>query len=542
MNNSYRIYKIKNVIILMVLLCVYTTDTFAARKKRAVVVTKVDSTQIVLTQTRGAPVAPFGDTLFFIHGNIGSFTVEQRALAIQEKIKDLEKYPLFEDDSLDLVAFSDQINIEYNDPKYDKASIILSIDTLQAQIYGRSKLELADVYRGLVTSAIIKRHNENNLQRMAINIGIAIVILFSQYVCFRLIQFGYKKIKVLIRRQRNKKIKGVLGIIDAEREERMIFTMLKFLRFLLLATTLFIAIVSLLKLFPHTISLSDQILSYVISPLSTIWESIIAYLPKFFMILIIVAIFMYIKRFLQSITNRIEEGKIAIKGFYPDWARPTYNIISGILFVFMFIFIFPYLPNSNSQIFQGVSVFLGLVISLGSSNLISNLIAGLVITYMRPFKTGDRVKMDDTVGNVIEKTALVTRVKTAKNEILTIPNSTVMNTKTINYTFSADEYGLILFIPVAVAYDEPWTKVHELLLKAAAKTTNISLKQKPFIMQTAQNDFYAEYQLNVFTKDANKMNDIYSDLRRNVQDTFKEAGMSMLSPHYMMNTVVKNDE
>ena len=152
------------------------------------------------------------------------------------------------------------------------------------------------------------------------------------------------------------------------------------------------------------------------------------------------------------------------------------------------------------------------------------------------------MKMDDTVGNVIEKTALVTRVKTAKNEVITIPNSSVMSTKTVNYSFSASQYGLILYTTVTIGYDVPWRLIHELLLKVAYKTDNLNRKQKPFIMQTAFEDFYVEYQLNVFTKDANKMNDIYSDLRKNIQDVFKEAGIEILSPHYRVNRVVNIHE
>jgi small-conductance mechanosensitive channel len=296
------------------------------------------------------------------------------------------------------------------------------------------------------------------------------------------------------------------------------------------------------KIFPHTTGLSDQLLDYVISPVKRIAISIKNYLPNLFTILVIAFIFRFIKKFLRSITDKISDNKITFKGFYPDWAKPTYNIVIAILMVFTFILIFPYLPNSDSQIFQGVSVFLGLMISLGSTSVIGNIIAGFVITYMRPFKIGDRVKMDDTVGNVIEKTALVTRVKTAKNEVITIPNSSVMSTKTVNYTFSASQYGLILYTTVTIGYDVPWRLVHELLLKVAYKTDNLSRKQKPFIMQTAFEDFYVEYQLNVFTKDANKMNDIYSDLRKNIQDVFKEAGIEILSPHYRVNRVVNIHE
>jgi small-conductance mechanosensitive channel len=368
------------------------------------------------------------------------------------------------------------------------------------------------------------------------------LIVVAGYFFIRLIQYLYRRLRIVIRKLQNKKIKGFLGIIDAEKEVQIIFALLKLIRFLIIATAIGAGILLIFKLFPYTTTLSDQLIDYIVAPLKKIGLSIKNYMPNLFTILIIVVIFIYIKKFLRSITDKITEGKITFKGFYPDWAKPTYNIVIVILSVFTFILIFPYLPDSDSQVFQGVSVFVGLIISLGSTNLIGNLIAGLVITYMRPFRAGDRVKMDDTTGTIIEKTALVTRVRTAKNEIITIPNSSVMNTKTVNYTFSANQYGLILFSTVTIGYEVPWRQVHELLLKVAYKTENLNRKQKPFIMQTALNDFYVEYQLNVYTKDANKMNDIYSDLRKNIQDVFNEAGIEIRSSHYNVNTIYNASE
>ena len=175
------------------------------------------------------------------------------------------------------------------------------------------------------------------------------------------------------------------------------------------------------------------------------------------------------------------------------------------------------------------------MLSLGSTSIIGNLVAGLVITYMRPFRIGDRIKMDDCVGNVIEKTALVTRVRTLKNEIITIPNSSVMSSKTLNYSVSAQEYGLILYISVTVGYDIPWQTVHDLLLKVASRTDNLLKKQKPFILQNSLDEFNVEYQLNVYTREADKMSGIYSDLRKNVQEVFSQAGINLVSPHYIIN-------
>jgi len=183
-------------------------------------------------------------------------------------------------------------------------------------------------------------------------------------------------------------------------------------------------------------------------------------------------------------------------------------------------------------VFQGVSVFIGVMFTLGSTSIIGNMVSGLVLTYMRPFKIGDRIKIGDLIGNVVEKTPLVTRIRTPKNEEVTIPNSNIMSAQTYNYSESARHYGLILHTTAGVGYDTPWRKVHEMLLEAANRTSNLMEKPKPFILQTALDDFYVNYQLNVYVSDADKMALIYSDLHQNIQDVFNEANVELLSPHY----------
>ncbi len=164
---------------------------------------------------------------------------------------------------------------------------------------------------------------------------------------------------------------------------------------------------------------------------------------------------------------------------------PTFHIIRFLLYAFMIAMIYPYLPKSNSGVFQGISVFVGLIVSLGSSTVIGNIIAGLVITYMRPFKLGDRIKLNDTTGDIIEKTPLVTRIRTPKNEVVTVPNSFIMSSHTVNYSTSAREYGLIIHAEVSIGYDVPWRKVNPLLIDAALNTPGVVDDPRPFVLETS---------------------------------------------------------
>jgi small-conductance mechanosensitive channel len=211
---------------------------------------------------------------------------------------------------------------------------------------------------------------------------------------------------------------------------------------------------------------------------------------------------------------------------------PTYQIVRFLVIAFAAIVIFPYLPGSGSPAFQGISVFLGILFSLGSSSAIANMVAGIVITYMRPFHIGDRVKIADTSGNVIERNLLITRVRTIKNVDVTIPNAMVLGSHIINYSSSAEAKGLILHTRVTIGYDAPWRKVHELLISAAKETTDILENPAPFVLQTSLDDYSVAYELNATTSNASRMASILSELHEHIQDKFNEAGVEIMSPSY----------
>ena len=232
--------------------------------------------------------------------------------------------------------------------------------------------------------------------------------------------------------------------------------------------------------------------------------------------------------------------------FYEDCSRPTYKIVRFLIIAFAAIFVFPYLPGSSSPVFQGISVFIGVLFSLGSTSAIGNIVAGTVITYMRPFKIGDRVKIADTVGDVVEKTLLVTRIRTIKNVDVTVPNAMVLGSHIINFSSSANDRGLILHTGVTIGYDVPWAEVHKLLIAAAEATDNVMKEPKPFVYQTSLDDSYVSYELNAYTDKPNIMARIYSELHQNIQDKFNEAQVEILSPRYSSirdgNTTTVPDE
>jgi small-conductance mechanosensitive channel len=198
----------------------------------------------------------------------------------------------------------------------------------------------------------------------------------------------------------------------------------------------------------------------------------------------------------------------------------------------MLVVMFPYLPGSSSPAFQGVSVFLGLLLSLGSTSAINNIIAGLVITYMRPFKVGDRIRIGDTEGDVVEKNMLVIKVRSPKNEEITVPNSAVLGSNTLNFSANSKQAGLIIHSTVTIGYDTPWRKMKQTLIEAALKTDGLMKTPEPFVLQTSLDDFYVSYQINAYTQEANRLPALYSALHANILDCCREAGIEIMSPHY----------
>ena len=240
----------------------------------------------------------------------------------------------------------------------------------------------------------------------------------------------------------------------------------------------------------------------------------------------------YFLRLVRFFFAEVESGHVQFEGFYAEWAQPTYKLLRVVVIAFAFVMAFPYIPGSSSPAFQGVSVFFGLLLSLGSSSAIGNIVAGIVITYMRPFKIGDRVKMSDTIGDVIEKNLLVTRIRTIKNVDVTVPNAIVLGSHITNFSAHEKSEGLILHTSVTIGYDSPWVQVHELLIAAALVTESITQNKKPFVLQTALDDFYVEYQINAYTSDAKRMAVTLSELHKNIQNEFNRAGVEIMSPHY----------
>ena len=300
---------------------------------------------------------------------------------------------------------------------------------------------------------------ETNWKTILVKAAIALGILFLLIVLIRFISRVFRWTKTKIAKQGGKLVKGIsirdYELINVERELKILYlfnTILKWLSILLL---IYLSLPVLFGLFPWTRHFATTLIGYFLDPAKSILKSFWAYMPNLFTIAVIVFVFHYVLKGVKYLKNEVEREALKIPGFYPDLANPTYQIIRVLVYAFMLVVIFPYLPGSDSPVFQGVSVFLGVLFTFGSSGSLGNLIAGLVITYMRSFTIGDRVKIGEVTGDVVEKSMLVTRLRTPKNEIITIPNSTVLGSHLTNFSSDAPERGLIIHTTVTIGYDVP---------------------------------------------------------------------------------------
>jgi small-conductance mechanosensitive channel len=380
--------------------------------------------------------------------------------------------------------------------------------------------------------------NEEDGLNFFVRLGIVLAIVIVQILLIRG-TFHLAKIgKMKTRNYGAKKFKPLkfktLVILEVPQMIGAACFLIDVIKIILSILQLIITIPIIFKFFEPTRYLADTIFGYILTPLKSFGLGFLAYIPDLFAIAIILIIARYALRALKFVIVKIEKGKLVVNGFYPEWARPTFNIARFLIIAFTVAIIYPHLPNSESEVFKGVSVLIGVLFSLGSSSIIGNLISGFVMTYMRPFSVGDRIKLNDVTGFVLERGPMVTRLRTHKNEIVSFPNQMVMNNAITNYSSAPDMGldGLIVHAEVTMGYDVPWQKVHEILLGAAEKNELLDKTPPPFINQLKLDDFYCWYEINAYTKNINVLPTVYSELYKNIQNGFVANGISMYAPHF----------
>ncbi|HEY1799830.1 MAG TPA: mechanosensitive ion channel family protein [Terriglobales bacterium] len=488
---------------------------------------KPQEKQVAVSQ---AAVTVNGKSLFTVRGVL-SFSAQARAQAISQRIKNLSKDVSFKPDSITVADTAENAtNIMAG------SVIVMSVTEQDASLAKQPRQDLARDHAQQIRSALTMLRKAYTLKSLLLGGLYALIATVILFLIFWLFGRLFPKVYGTLNGWRGTRIRSLkiqrFELLPADRITDFAIWVGKLVRFILVLVVIYFYASLVLGFFPWTSGYAQVLVGYVLAPLRLIGGAVVAYLPNLFFIAVILFVSFYLIKFIKMIFSEVRRGTIRFPNFYPEWAEPTYKIVRFLVIALTLIIVFPYLPGAKSPAFQGISIFLGVLFSLGSTSAIANVVAGVILTYMRAFKVGDRVKIADTMGDVIEKTLLVTRVRTIKNVEITIANAMVLGSHIINFSASGHQDGLILHTSVTIGYDTPWRTVHKLLVDAALATESILQQPAPFILQTALDDFYVRYELNAYTTQPSRMANIYSNLHANIQDKFNEAGVEITSPHF----------
>ncbi|PIV14517.1 MAG: mechanosensitive ion channel protein [Gallionellales bacterium CG_4_10_14_3_um_filter_54_96] len=491
------------------------------------------SSQVVGSSAATGHVVTLANTEVFVvqTSPIASLSPSARAALIQQNIQN------FADSGRDVKQLLITTKSE-GEVIGDGESALLVITNQDAQLAGKPTIELAqEVLQKLQTALPIYR-TKHTWQVYGVS---GVYTLLSILGLWQALYWNKRAFVWLANRMRLIRTHWKNGIrvkevevVSVHRIEKLAMLALRALRIFVVLLCLYFFLPLILSFFPETRQLGGTIFGYFLTPFKTIFFTVIKYIPNLFYIFVIGVIASYVLKLFAYLFNLIEQGVLKFDWFYNDWARPTYQIVRFLVIITALISAYPYIPGSSSEAFQGVGLVLGAIISFASSSAISNIVAGIILTYTRAFRLNDRIKVGDTIGDVVEKTLLVTRVKTIKHVVVTIPNSLVMGAQIVNYSTSATEgAGVILHTSVTIGYDVPWLQVEALLVAAALDTKQLLKQPQPFVLQTSLDDWYVAYEINAYTQKPEHMAEIYSDLHRNIQEKFNAAEVEIMSPHYM---------
>ena len=478
------------------------------------------------------PVNLFHQTLFSVYSGLGPFSAKDRAVDAQKKIDELYAKKVYFKDSLKIQKSQEYVNIMYEN------DVITSISQEDALWEDVAQDSLARKYLSVISSSVGEARNSHTLENTALRWLMTIGIVIGFFVLAKLFRrfFGFL-IRKIISRTSTESSKGLhfrnYEILSPRQLRILLIRLLKWFHIAVFFILFGTSVSLIFSIFPATEHWAYQLLHWIVVPLKDLGNSLFHYIPNLLRIAVILILGKYIDKLLRYFSIEIQRERLKIKGFHTDWANPTYHLVRICLIAFVIIMIFPYLPGSDTSAFRGISVFFGVLLSLGSSSAIANTIAGFIITYMRPFQVGDWIKVNEVIGEVIEKTALVTRLRTINNEDITVPNSMILTSKTTNYTSCSQEKGLIVNAEVYVKYTVSFELVNELMIKAALQTEGIVASPKPYVFKNALKETNVLYQLNAFTRHPERMYFIKSDLNENILRVFAEAGIDLMTPLYL---------
>ncbi len=487
------------------------------------------SAQEVADLAFAAPVMIEGEVLFVVRGN-SALPADERALKIEERILKVAEFPE-----------NTQINFDIRDHEFGLAiyanEFLVTVTTIaDAEL---EQFEL-DVLAGLHVEALkeaidryrMGRSDEARIDSAFVAVGwtigfFLVTMLFARKrhkiieAAERLTEKRFTQVeeatKSVVRGQAVAPLVGF--VVNVVLWIGYLFLLYYYLSFVLLS-------------FAETRPFAEVLLTYISEPMINLIWGFVAYLPNFVTLVIIAMVTRYMIKGLRLFMDNVEAGTFEWRNFEPHWVTPTFNIGRAAMIAVAIVFAYPYIPGSDSRAFQGLTILAGIMVSLGSNTVISNMMAGLFVIYRRSTNVGDRIKVGEQVGDVVEIRLMETLIKSIKNEMVSIPNAQLLNSEVVNYSRKIDGRGLLLHTTVGIGYEEPQEKVEAMLIEAANRTASLRKSPNPFVLCTALADYAINYQINAFTTRGSRMPQILSDLHFNILTVFNENNVQIMTPSY----------
>lgn len=484
--------------------------------------------------TNVAPVVVDGVTLFYVRG-VMAFPAEKRAQEIAQRIQAVAADHAFSPQSLS--SEETPIGTRIMAGKFP----IMTLIDPDARLEGIERPVLAHVYTERISDAI-EAHRRDREPR-ALMQDVVYAILATLFLL--LILWGghwlYRRFLTVLDRRFKENVQGLhiqsLYFVHTEQLWNTLNVVLGFLWGVAALAAFYIYLHYVLSLFPWTRGASFRLLKVLMDPLRTLGIGLLQQIPNLVFLVILGLVTWYLLKLIRLFFDGIENGAVTFAGFDPGWAKPTYRLVRVLVIAFAIVVAYPYIPGSDSAAFKGVSLFIGVVFSLGSTSIIGNMLAGYTMVYRRTFKLGDWVKIGNHIGSVEQTGVMVTTLRTPKNEIVVVPNSMIINGEVINYSMLAKKHGLILHTTVSIGYETPWRQVEAMLIEAAGRTPALLREPGPFVLHKELGDFAVTYELNTYCDQPLEMLYLYTALHQNILDVFNEYGVQIMTPAYIADPV-----
>ncbi len=476
-----------------------------------------------------APVRLDGRTLLSVAG-VSSLPPSDRAARISQRLKGVADDRSIAVDSLAVVPVEQGIEIRAG------SRLIMTVTEMDARLEAAPPGIVAAVHKSQFADAITRYRAERTPAHLWRSTLVSLAATAALVAALWLTVVLFRRLDRFLERRYGTLVQSAHGKVgDVLRIAPMLSAMrgsLVTARLVVGAILFFVWFEVVLGQFPWTRRLSEDLAGFLLDPLVTIAIGIADYIPSLLFLIVLFLVARFGLRLMRLYFGALERGTVSLPGFEREWSIATYKIARVLVIGIVLVMAYPYLPGAGSEALQGLSVFAGLVLSLGASSSVSNVISGYITTFGKVLRVGDMIKVGDVTGTVSQIRLLTIRLRTIRNEEVTIPNGTLLNSNVINYSALSREHGLMLQTEVRIGYAVPWRQVHAMLLEAAGRTPGLMAEPPPFVLQRELGDFAVAYQLNVYKSEAKALVRTYSDLHQNVLDVFNEYGVQIMVPSY----------